>query len=50
MCSRECREVWLESMKAGDHQNNISIGRRVILKWILRKQSGNMWIGFIWLR
>jgi hypothetical protein len=23
---------------------------KMILKWILRKQSGRVWTGFIWLR
>jgi hypothetical protein len=26
------------------------VGRRIILKWILEKQDGVIWIGFIWLR
>jgi hypothetical protein len=24
--------------------------KRIILKWILEKRGGGMWIGFIWLR
>jgi hypothetical protein len=41
---------WLENMKGRDHLGEVSIGGRLTLKLILKKQSGRMWIGFTWLR
>jgi hypothetical protein len=28
----------------------LGIDERIILQWILEKQGGKVWIGFIWLR
>jgi hypothetical protein len=39
-----------ENMKGRDHSDDLGIGGRIILEWILQKQSGNLWTGLIWLR
>jgi len=38
-----------QNLKEGDHAEDLGIVN-VIIEWILRKQSGKLWIGFIWLR
>jgi hypothetical protein len=30
--------------------NNLDVGGRIIIKWILEKQDGVIWTGFICLR
>jgi hypothetical protein len=42
--------IWWESHKERDHQRDLDIGRRTILKWILEKYNGVLWTQFIWLR
>jgi hypothetical protein len=37
-------------LKWGHHLGNLSIGRRIILKWMLRDYSLRVWTEFIWLR
>jgi hypothetical protein len=37
----------LEDMEVGDHFQNLGVYLKIILKWILEKYDGNMWIGFI---
>jgi hypothetical protein len=33
-----------------DHYEDIDVGWRIILKWILEKQYGVVYAGLIWLR
>jgi hypothetical protein len=40
----------LENMNGRDYSKDISVGGRIILEWILRKQVTRVWTGFIWLR
>jgi hypothetical protein len=39
---------WWE--KERDHVEDQGIGGRTILKWILERYDGMVWIGLIWLR
>jgi hypothetical protein len=32
------------------HSEYLGVGGKIILEWILGKQYGNLWTGFIWLR
>jgi hypothetical protein len=41
---------WRESRKERDHQEELDVCGRIILRWILEKQYGMVWTGFIWLR
>jgi hypothetical protein len=38
-----------ENLKGRDHLEDLGIDGR-ILEWILGKQGGKVWNGFIWLR
>jgi hypothetical protein len=40
---------WWESQKERDHWD-AWIGGMIIVKWILEKEDGVVWTGFIWLR
>jgi hypothetical protein len=37
-------------MKGGDHFEALGTDESIILKWILEKQDGKVWNGFIWLK
>jgi hypothetical protein len=39
-----------ESQKGSDHKEDLDVGGRIILKWILERQNGVVWTGSIWLR
>jgi hypothetical protein len=41
---------WWERQKERDQQENPDIGGWTILKWILERLDGMVWIGLIWLR
>jgi hypothetical protein len=41
---------WWESQKKRDHQEDLKVGGRIMLKRILDKWDGVVWTGFIWLR
>jgi hypothetical protein len=41
---------WSENLKGRVPSKDIDLGGRIILEWILGKQDGNVWTGFIWLR
>jgi hypothetical protein len=40
----------LENQKEVDHSEDVSIDGKIILEWILGKEGGGMWTGFVWLR
>jgi hypothetical protein len=33
-----------------DHSENLEVDGNIVIEWILGKQGGKLWIGFIWLR
>jgi hypothetical protein len=41
---------WRESRKERDHWEDLDIGERIILEWILERWDGVVWTGLIWLR
>jgi hypothetical protein len=41
---------WWESQKERDHWEDQDVGGLTILKWILERYDGMVWIGLIWLR
>jgi hypothetical protein len=41
---------WLENQKERDHWEDQYVGVWTILKWILERQDGMVWIGFTLLR
>jgi hypothetical protein len=43
-------KFWAENLKGGDCFEHLGIDGKIILKWILEKQVGKLWTGFIWLR
>jgi hypothetical protein len=36
--------------KPKDHLEDLGIGGKIILKWILRKFDGMAWTGIVWFR
>jgi hypothetical protein len=42
--------IVVEKPEAENHSEDLGVDRRIILEWIVGKQGGKMWIGFIWLR
>jgi len=45
-----CMKFWSENWNKKDHSEDDGIDGRVILEWILGKEGGKLWTGFIWLR
>jgi hypothetical protein len=43
-------KFWFESLNRKDHSEDLGEGGKIILKWILGKQGGNVWTGFLSLR
>jgi hypothetical protein len=43
-------KFWLKSLKGKDHTEDLGVDGRIPLEWILKKQNGRAWTGFIWLR
>jgi hypothetical protein len=33
-------KFWLETMKGRDHSDHVSVGRRIILNWNIKKYGG----------
>jgi len=43
-------EFWSDILKGRDHSEGLDVGRKTILKWVLKRQVGKVWTVFIWLR
>jgi hypothetical protein len=43
-------KFWLKHLKGLDHSEDLGVGRRIILEWILEKYGGKLWTGFVWHR
>jgi hypothetical protein len=43
-------KFWSENLKLRDHSEVLGAGGKTILEWILGKEDGKVWTGFIWLR
>jgi hypothetical protein len=37
-------------LKGRDHAEDLHVDGKMIFEWILEKQGGKVWTGFIWLR
>jgi hypothetical protein len=44
------KNIWSENVKGRDLSEETGVDGKIILKRILGKQGGKVWIGFIWLR
>jgi hypothetical protein len=44
-----CTEFERGCLKERSHLEDLGIDRRIILKWILKKENGRVWTGLIWL-
>jgi hypothetical protein len=44
------KKFCLVGLDGGDHSDDLDVDGRIILKCMLRKYSGGMWTGLIWLR
>jgi hypothetical protein len=38
---------WSGNLKEGDNLEDLNVDGEIILKWILGKQGGKVWTGFI---
>lgn len=45
-----CTVFWLEGLKGRDRLEDLDMGGRLVLQWILGILSLMVWIRFMWLR
>jgi len=43
-------DIWCGNMKVSDHSGNTGVDRRIILKWMRKKNAGRKRSASIWLR
>jgi hypothetical protein len=41
---------WLENLMGRYRLEDMGVVEKIILEWILGKQGGKVWTGFIWLK
>jgi hypothetical protein len=41
--------LWSDNLKVRDHLEDLGVDGRITLEYILDKQVGKVWIGFVWL-
>jgi hypothetical protein len=41
-------KFWFQNPKGRDHPEHLGIDGWIILEWILDKEGGKVWSGFIW--
>jgi hypothetical protein len=39
-----------KNLNGREHFGDLGVDGKIILKWILGKQGGNVWIGCVWIR
>jgi hypothetical protein len=50
MCHvNKCVRIELEKLKGGDYSGELGVDGNLMLKQLLGKYGGNVWIRFIWL-
>jgi hypothetical protein len=47
---RNSYEVLSENLKGRDHSEDLGVDVKIISEWILKKQTGRVWMGCIWRR
>jgi hypothetical protein len=50
MGKRNIYRILVGQPEGKNHLQELDIGGKTILKWILERQDGLVWIGLIWLR
>jgi len=50
VCVCVCVWFWSENGQGWNQSQDLGIYERIILEWILGKQSGRLWTGFMWGR
>jgi hypothetical protein len=48
--NRNTHRVLVGKREGNDHLENLSIGGKIILNWVIEKYDGVVWIALIWLR
>jgi hypothetical protein len=43
-------KFWSEHLKRKDHTEDVGVGEKKILRWMLAIKGKKVWIGCIWLR
>jgi hypothetical protein len=47
---RNAYKILVGKPEGEEYSEDLGVNESIILEWILRKQVGRIWIGFIWLR
>jgi hypothetical protein len=43
-------KFWSGNLKVRNRLEDLGVDRRIMLDWMLGKEDGKVWTGFIWLR